>query len=159
RLLGYEKGSNRFIGSFGPDGFVPPDKQPRERFQGELVSHSLGFRAWAPEYLVFPGGVYRVDLRKGRLQTFFVPAACETVVWASRWEDESQKLYLAFVGTDRSVHGVDETGSRVFSLPVASGLENYRVERIGRLENSQRYWVWYVPLWYQRAGALQTMPS
>jgi hypothetical protein len=159
RLVGYEKHTHRFIGSFGPDGFVPPDEQPGGRFPGELVAHSLGYRAWAPDHLVFPGGVYQVDFRRGRLQTLFVPGAGESVTWASRWEDDSQKSSLVFVGTNQSIHVVDEAGSRVCSLPLASDLQNHRVERVGRLENPQRYWVWYAPLWYQRPGALQTISS
>jgi hypothetical protein len=159
RLLGYDRQSNRLIGSFGPGGFVPPDGQARERWQGEPAQHSMGYRAWAHDYLAFPGGVYAVDFRKGKVQTLFVPAAGESVRWACRWEGEAPKLSLAFVGTDKSVHVLDEAGSRVFSAPLASDLEGYREHRVGRLENPQRYWVWYVPSWYLGVEARETMPS
>jgi hypothetical protein len=159
RLLGYDRQSKRLIGSFGPEGFVPPDEQPRERFPGELAYHSLGFRAWAADYLVFPGGVYTVDFRKGKVHKLFVPAAGETVVWASRWEDTLHPLALVFVGTDKAVHVLDEAGSQLVAAPLASELAGYREHRVGRLEDPQRYWIWYVPLWYQEAGAVESLPS
>jgi hypothetical protein len=159
RLFGYEKITKRFLGSYGPDGFVPPDKQPRERFQGELVYQSVAYRASARDYLVFPQGVYTVDFRKGRVQALFVPVAGETVQWASRWEDDLRKVSVAFVGTDKAIHALNEAGSRMFSLPSTAALEAYQVHRIGRLEDPQRYWVWYVPEWFQEVEARQTKPS
>src|SRR5262245_5389257 len=38
RLLGYDKHSNQLLGSFGPDGFLPPNEQSGQRFQGEPSS-------------------------------------------------------------------------------------------------------------------------
>jgi hypothetical protein len=156
RLLGYDKKSKRFIGSFGPDGYVRPDEPPRGRFQGETAHLSFMYFAKAADYLAFPGGVYRVDFDTLTVRTLFVPRAGETVLWASRWEDEKQKLALAFVGTDQSVHVMDEAGSRILSVPLAYDPHSYRVKQVGRLENPERYWVWYEPAWYLDVGTLET---
>jgi hypothetical protein len=159
RVLGYNEKTKQFLGSFGPDGFVPPDEQPRERFQGEVAHGSVLYLAIAPPYLAFPGGVYFVNFEKRALQTLFVPSAGETVRWADEWEDKKLKLSLAFVVTDRAVYVVDEAGSRVFSVPLAADQEGYQLRRAGRLEDPQRYWISYQPRWYLKPDALETMPA
>ena len=159
RLLGYDKHTKRLIGSFGPDGFAAPDERPRGRFEGEIYHFSRDYLSRARDYLTFPGGVYTVDFRKRTLRTLFVPAAGETVFWASRWEDEKQKPSLAFVCTDQSIHVVDEAGSWVLSVPLAFDRDSYRIQSVGRLENPRRYWVWYEPAWYLGLESLETMPA
>jgi hypothetical protein len=159
RLLGYDKHSKRAIGSFGPDGFAPPDGQPGGRFEGELAHVSREYLSRAYDYLAFPGGVYAVDFHKRTLQTLFVPAAGETVLWANRWENEKEKRSLAFVGTDRAVLVMDEAGRRVLSAPLAYNRETYRIQSVGRLEDPPRYWIWYEPAWWLGLEALETMPA
>jgi hypothetical protein len=159
RLLGYDKASKRFIGSFGPEGFCPPEEQPRGRFHGELLHLSVAYEAWARDYLVFPGGVYCVDFRTLKVHTLFVPAAGETLLWASEWEDENRKQTLDVVGTDRAVHVVDEVGSPVCSAPLAYDRQTQRVRVAGRLEGPERYWAWYEPQWYLGVQALESMPA
>jgi hypothetical protein len=159
RLLGYDKHSKRLIGSFGPDGFVPPDGQPGARFEGELAHFSREYLSRANDYLAFPGGVYAVDFRKRTLQTLYIPAAGETVLWASRWVNDKPSRALAFVGTDRSVHAVDKAGSRVLAARLPYDRETYRIASAGQLEDPPRYWVWYEPAWYLGLEALETMPA
>jgi hypothetical protein len=159
RLLGYDLPSKRLIGSFGPDGFISPDQQPRERFQGELYYPTMPFATGSPAYLSFPGGAYTVDFARRTLQTLFTPAQGQTVLWAIRWKDEKHQSALAFVGTDRSVHIVNETGTPIFSAPRAYDLENHGTLRVGRLENPHRFVVWYEPSWHLRTEAVKTMSS
>jgi hypothetical protein len=159
RLLGYDKYTKRMIGSFGPDGFAPPDGQPGGRFEGELAHVTRDYLSRASNYLAFPGGVYGVDFRRRTLQTLFTPAAGETVLWASRWENENDKRALAFVATDRSIHVIDETGRRLLSAPLAYERRTYRIESVGRLEDPERYWVWYEPAWWLGLDTLETMPA
>jgi hypothetical protein len=159
RLLGYNTQSRRPIGGFGPDGFTPPGGQPGGRFEGPLYHVSRFPEATASPYLAFPAGVYKVDFHKRTIQTLFVPAAGETVVWASRWEDEKKKEPLAFVGTDRAIHVADESGSRVFSAAPPGDLRGYRIRSAGRLNEPRRYWVWLDPPWYLGAEALEAMPA
>src|SRR5262249_40315905 len=64
RVLGYDRGNKRLLGSFGPDGFVRPDGRPKERFQGTPYHASNFPKAFTPDYLAFPGGVYRIDFHK-----------------------------------------------------------------------------------------------
>jgi hypothetical protein len=159
RLLGYDRQTKRWVGSFGPDGFVPADGQSKERFKG-IPYHASNFpKAFTPDYLAFPNAVYRVDFHQRTIQTLFVPAAGETVIWADRLRIEKDNLSLAFVGTDKSFHVVDETGSDVFSTALASDLENYQVKRIGRLEEPLRYWVWYEPMCFLGLDILEKMPA
>jgi hypothetical protein len=159
RLMGYDKHTKRLIGSFGPDGFAAPDEQPRARFEGEMDHITRDYLSRARDYLVFPGGVYTVNFRKRTLQTLFVPARGETVLWASRWEGDKPKLALAFVGTDQSIHVVDEAGSRLFSAPREYDAKSYRIPSVGRLENPERYFVWYEPAWYLGLARLENMPA
>jgi hypothetical protein len=159
RLLGYDRQTKRFIGSFGPDGFAAPGAPAGERFTG-LPYHASRFpMASTPEYLAFAGGVYRVDFRKRTVRTLFTPAAGETVLWADRWKLEKQNTSLAFVGTDRAVHVLDEAGMRLATAPAGPGLENYQVGMFGLLEGPRRYWVWYEPRWYVGLEALETLPA
>jgi hypothetical protein len=102
-LVGYDKFTKRPIGSFGPDGFAPAGKWPAGRFEGPLFHYSNFPEAMARAYLAFPQAVYRVDFGTRSLHTLYVPSRGQTVLWASRWEDERQKAVLAFVGTDMSV--------------------------------------------------------
>jgi hypothetical protein len=160
RLLGYDKKTKRFIGSFGPDGFVRPGEQTRERFQVDLApSVSFFYKAWADDYLVFSGGVYTVDFRTLTVQTLFVPAAGETALWASRWVDEKQDQTLTCVGTDCAVYFLDKSSSHVLAVPSEYDRERYQVRHAGRLENPERYWVWYEAGWWLPVAALETMPD
>jgi hypothetical protein len=157
RLLGYDKQSNQLLGSFGPDGFLPPNEQSGQRFQGELSYISQYYFSRVAPYLAFPGGVYTVNFRKRTVHTLYVPVAGEPVLWASRWKDEARKLSVAFVGTDRSIHVLDETGTRLLSAPLTYDRENYHLADVGRLEKPERYWLWYEPAWYQGLEAQETM--
>jgi hypothetical protein len=159
RLLGYDKHSKLLIGSFGPDGFAAPDEQPQNRFEGEIYHVTRDYLSRASAYLAFPGGVYTVDFRKRTLRTLFVPKAGESVLWASRWENEKQKQSLAFVGTDRAIHVVDPAGSRVLSTPLAFDRASYRVHSVGRLEGPRRHWAWYEPAWHLPLDRLEAMPA
>jgi hypothetical protein len=159
RLLGYDKQSKLLVGSVGPDGFLPPDAPPGERFRGELAHASRFYLSQAAPYLAFPGGVYTVDFRALKVRTLFMPAAGETVLWANQWEDEKLHSALAVVGTDRSVHLIDEAGSQVIAAPLAYDLRSYQITHVGRLDDPRRYWVWYEPAWYLGVETLETMPA
>ncbi len=159
RLLGYDKHSKRLIGSFGPDGFAAPDEQPRGQFEGEMYHISREYLSRARDYLTFPGGVYTVDFRKRTLGTLFVPTSGETVLWASRWQDEKQKQSLAFIGTDQAIYVLDEAGTRLLSAPLAFDRASYLIHSVGKLDNPLRYWIWYEPAWYLPLDRLETMPA
>jgi hypothetical protein len=159
RLLGYEQQSKRWIGSFGPDGFSPPNEQPRDRFQGELYYPTLPFEVGPAAYLSFPGGVYTVDFARRAIRNLYIPAEGQVVLSAIRWKDEKQQPSLVFVFTDKSVHLVDEEGSPVFTVPLAYDPEQYGTLRIGRLADPERFVIWYEPSWHLPAAAIKTMPS
>ncbi len=53
RLLGYDDNFHQFIGSFGPDGFVPAGQQSGERFPGEQIYPTRGWDVIPPSYLIF----------------------------------------------------------------------------------------------------------
>jgi hypothetical protein len=73
-------------------------------------------------------------------------------------KDEKRKLSLAVVASDRSVHVLDKAGSRVCSTPLAYDPETYRLD-VWRLEEPQRYLVWYRPWWYLGLEVHETMPA
>jgi hypothetical protein len=159
RLVGFDKQSNRLLGSFGPDGFLSPEGPSGQRFQGDLSFISQLYRSLVGPYLAFPGGVYTVNFRKRTVHKLYTPADGETVLWASQWKDEERKVSVAFVSTDRSVHVLEETGFRLFSAPLAYDREMYHLADLGRLENPERYWLWYEPAWYLGREGQETLPS
>jgi hypothetical protein len=163
RLLGYDADYHQFLGSFGPDGFIPAGQspspqpsppaggegrvrgQPGESFQGALRYLTLPWKALPPPYLAFPGGVYDVDFSRRTIRKLFTPPAGETVLWATRWKDRREKGSLVVVSTDKSVHVLTEAGAPVVSVPLVYGREQYRLASVGRLEAPQRYVFWYHP--------------
>jgi hypothetical protein len=121
RVLGYDRGNKRLLGSFGPDGFVPPDGRPTERFQG-VPYHASNFpKAFTPDYLAFPGGVYRIDFHKRTVHTLFVPAAGETVLWADKWRIEKDNVSLAFVGYGQIISCAGRSGLRAVFYVISRG--------------------------------------
>ena len=92
RLMGYDEDTKKFVGSYGPEGFCPPEQPPTDRFEGELADFSIFYMAWANFYLAFPSHVYTVDFIKRTTETVFVPPPGETVRWTSRWEDTRNTL-------------------------------------------------------------------
>jgi hypothetical protein len=160
RLLGYDRNHKRLIGSFGPEGFVPPEQQARERFTGAL-SHYPGslYTAGLTPYLEFPSGVYRVDFARRATRILFTPPEGQTLLWAVPWKDEQHTFSRVVVATDKAVHVVDEAGSPVLSVPLAYDLENYGAVRVGQLSNPKRLVVWYEPSWYLETNAGKNLPS
>jgi hypothetical protein len=159
RLLGYDIPSRRLIGSIGPDGFVPPGQPPRERFQGEPSHASFLYEAGPAAYLDLSGRVYTVNFARRTVRTLFTPAEGETVQGALQWKDEKRKRTRAFVLTDRLVHLVEESGAPVFFAPLVYDREDYGLVHVGRLEDPERFVVWYEPSWHLWADAGKSMPS
>jgi hypothetical protein len=161
-LLGYDHDSKQFVGSYGPDGFCPPDAEPHGRFQGELLSGaSVFYAAWADDYLAFADRVYAVDFHKRTVRTLFVPPVGETVLWASRWYDDRsrEELERAGVVTDKAVYVLGESGTRAFSAPWAYDCQRYLLRNVVLKEDPQRYRVWYVPRWYLERETLESLPG
>src|SRR5262249_1511478 len=100
RIFGYDKGLKHFLGSFGPDGFVPPDQQPRERFDGPFCQKSLGYTAKARDPLAFATAAYTVDFHKGTVQRLFAAPGGERIRWASKQLDRVNHWNLCYIGTD-----------------------------------------------------------
>jgi hypothetical protein len=159
RLLGYDGLSRRLIGSCGPDGFVPADREPQERFRGEPYHPAFLYEADPAYFLGLPDGVYALDFARHTIRTLFTPAEGQPVLAASRWKDDREKWSRAFVLTDRSVHVLDEAGAPLFSAPVAYDPEDYGCVRVAQAENPRRFVVSYEPSWYLWAEAGKTMPS
>jgi hypothetical protein len=160
RLFGYDKYTKQFVGSFGPEGFCPPNEQPRERFRGELLSEfSIFYLSWAEDYLVFADRVEAVDFRNRTVRTLFVPPAGETVLWASRLRHERPEVKLSGVATDRSVRLLGPGGAEVFSAPWAYDRERYQLNAVTRMEDPLRYRVRYSPRWYLELETLETLPE
>src|SRR5262249_7007029 len=117
------------------------------------------YDAGAPAYLSFPDGVYTVDFPRRTVRPLFTPPEGQTVLWAARWRDEKQKVSLAIVGTDRSVHALDEAGAPGLSAPRACDGDTYGVVGVGRREDRRRCAVGYDPSGYLRGDAGKTRPS
>jgi hypothetical protein len=153
RILGYDKGLKHFLGSFGPDGFVPPDEEPRERFHGSVSQKSLGYEALARDPLAFPTGAYAVDFHKGTVHTVFIPPAGERIRWASKQAEKLEQWNMWFVGTDKAIHFLDQSGKELLAVPLAYEVATDEVNLVGRLVNPDRYWAWYQPQWHQPLAA------
>lgn len=160
RLFGYDKYTKQFVGSFGPEGFCPPDEAPRDRFRGELLSgFSIYYLSWAEDYLVFADRVYAIDFRNRTVQTLFVAPAGETILWASRLRHEKPEVKMSGVATDKSVRLLNSGGAEVFSAPWAYDSEHYQLTALTRLEDPIRYRVNYQPRWYLEREVLETVPG
>jgi hypothetical protein len=150
-LLGYDKFYHQFLGSFGPNGFTPPEAQPKQSFHGELRHRRYRWGAMRHDFLVFADGVYRVDFVRRTIRLFFTPAADETVAFADWWRDglDNNKKF-AIISTDRSFHFLTETGTLAVTLPRAHDTQKqgYTVV-LGLLENPERYFAWYRALPFQ----------
>ncbi len=157
RFVGYDKDTKRLIGSFGPDGFADPDQSEGEKFLGDVCSIALHPEPLVRYPIAFPDGVYTVDFRTGKVQKIFSPSSGDKVVWASQREDEREKWFHIFVGTEKTLHVFDESGTRVFSAPLPSGMDGYRQMLVGRFENSRRYWLWHIAKWQIPISIQDTM--
>lgn len=159
RLLGYDTHYHQFLGSFGPDGFVPAGGPPGERFQGRARCPTRLWDAFAPSYLVFPGGVYDVDFARRTIRKLFTPADGDTVLEARRWKDRREKDSLVVVGTVRSVHVLTLAGAPVVSAPRLYDRDAYGFGGVGRLEDPQRYFVWYGRNRWAEPEEVRSLPS
>jgi hypothetical protein len=159
RVLGYDKGLKHFLGSFGPDGFVPPGEQPRERFHGEVIQKTLGYEAHARDPLAFPTGAFTVDFHKGVVRELFVPPSGESIRWASKQSNKEENWSMVFVGTDKAVHFLDQAGHPLLAVPLAYDVATEEVNLVGRLVNPDRYWVWYIPQWHLPLHTQATLPE
>jgi hypothetical protein len=158
-LRGYDGLSQRLIGSCGPDGFVPADQEPRERFRGEAYHVTFLYEPGTAYFLSLPGGVYALDFARHTIRTLFTPPEGQTVLAATRWKDDREKWSRAFVLTDQSVYVLDEAGAPLLSAPLAYDREDYGHVGVAQLEAPRRFVVWYEPSWYLWAEAAKTMPS
>jgi hypothetical protein len=143
RLLGYDAVFHQFLGSFGPDGFVPAGRPPGERFSGRPRCPTRLWEAFPPAYLVFPGGVYDVDFARRTIRKLFTPAEGDAVLEARRWKDRREKQSLAIVSTERAFHVLTLAGAPVVSAPRVYDRDDHGARSVGRLENPERYFVWY----------------
>jgi hypothetical protein len=159
RILGYDKGLKYFLGSFGPDGFSPPDEQPRERFHGEVTQKSLGYEAWARDPLAFPTAAYTVDFHKGTVRKVFVPPPGESIRFASKQADKGENWSMIFVGTDKAVHFLEQDGKPILSVPLEYDVAMDEINLVGRLVNPDRFWVWYFPQWHLPPHMHETVPE
>lgn len=159
RVLGYDRQSKRFLGSFGPAGFALPGQSASDRFHGR-VDHTSRFpEAVAAPYLAFRDGVYTIDFRGRSVRAIYSPQPGETILWAVEWENRNHSLSRAFVGSDQAIYAFDESGSRLFTAPLAYEAATYRIERVGWLEGVERFWVWYRPHGYLPLETLEILPS
>jgi hypothetical protein len=163
RLLGYDGQTKKLVGTLGPDGFAPPSADSAHsaegHFKGELHYPTKPYQVQGPAFLAFSGGVYAADFRQRVVRCLFTPPTGQTVMWSVKWKDEDKKTTLVFLATDKAVHVVDEAGTPVFSAPLAYDRQSYGSLRFGRLDNPDRFVVWYEPSWYLGTGSGKVMPS
>jgi hypothetical protein len=158
-LRGYDGRSRRLIGSCGPDGFVPADREPRERFRGQAYHGSFLYEAGPAYFLSVPGGVYALDFARHTIRTLFTPPEGQSVLGTVRWKDDREKWTRAVVLTETSLHVLDESGAPVLSAPLAHDREDYGRVSISQVESPRRFVVWYEPSWYLWADAGKSMSS
>jgi hypothetical protein len=158
-LRGYDGLSKRLIGSCGPDGFVPADREPRQRFHGTAYHSTFLYEAGTAYFLSLPDGVYALDFARHTIRTLFTPPEGQTVLSAVRWKDDREKWSRAFVVTDQSLYVLDEAGAPLLSAPLAYDRAEYGRVSVAQLEAPRRFAVWYEPSWYLSIDAGKTMPS
>jgi hypothetical protein len=158
-LRGYDGLSHRLIGSCGPDGFVPADQEPRQRFHGEAYHTTFLYETGSAYFLSLPDAVYALDFARHTIRPLFVAPAGETVLAALRWRDDREKWSRALVLTDKSVHILDEAGTSLLSAPLAYDLEDHGRISVAQVDDPRRLVVWYEPSWYLWSAGGSSMPS
>jgi hypothetical protein len=158
-LRGYDGRSRRLVGSCGPDGFVPADQKPRERFRGEAYHTTFLYETGSVYFLSLADRVYALDFARHTIRTLFTPAQGETVLAATRWRDDREKWSRAVVVTDRSVHVLDEAGTPLLSAPLAYDQVTHGRISVAQLDGPRRYAVWYEPSWYLWPSNGKTLSS
>jgi hypothetical protein len=160
-LVGYDGYSHHALGSFGPDGFEPAGRRPAHRFPGAFRYGTNRYQYMTSENLTFSDGVYSVDFAQRSIRPFFTPASGETVKAVRGWNTErDDNLKLIIVSTDQAFHIVTKMGSPVATLPKVLSSEKYGPIFVGRLENPERYFVWYhLRLWAREPEEYVSEPS
>jgi hypothetical protein len=159
RILGYDKSTKRFLGSVGPDGFVPPDEQHRETFRGDVAQKAMVYESFAFDPLCFPTAVYNVDFRMGKVRLLFQAPPGERIRWASHVEDEREGWSMYFVGTERRVHFLDQAGNTLVAAPIEYDQATDRILSVGHLVKPDRFFVWYFPQWYLPLHTHESIPE
>jgi hypothetical protein len=159
QMLGYDKLTKNLIGKFGPAGFVDVDQPVQQPFQATPAFNGVGWRSWVEYPLALPSGAFTVDFRKGIVKKVFSPPPGETVLWASQREDEREKWFHMYLGTDQSLYVLDEAGTLVCRAPLVRKLDGYSLMAVGRLDRPRRYWAWYYPQWHLPRASLVSMPE
>ena len=155
RLCGYDAYYHQLLGSFGPDGFSPADRQPAERFAGEFRYRCAPSMARPSQYLIFPGRVYTVDFARRTIRAIFAPPVGETVAFASRWSDPLDKKRTGLVvSTDQSIHFLTVEGALVVSVPRLYTPVRSLPVLAGPLEKPERYGVCY-PSYFEWTTVLE----
>lgn len=178
-LVGYDFVNGKRIGSIGPDGFAADGEMPRSRFRGVLDYSPV---LTNPDYLVFPGGVYAVDFEQRHARLRYAPAVGEIVLGAQDWRDEMQRFQSSrddksirgvetnyhrrtstqpertVVGTSQAISILDSQGNKEAVFPVAYDSRQYMM-LLYRLENPERYLVYYAPSYFLGLIARESMPS
>jgi hypothetical protein len=144
-LVGYDRYYRHFLGSFGPDGFTPAGRPAGERFQGELRYRSNRWHAAKLGYQAFSDGVYSVDYARRTIRNLFTPAAGETVTFGRDCGDQLDRDWsMVLVSTDKSFHFLTLDGTPVLTVPSVHDRQKYGyLVFLGKLENPERYFVWY----------------
>ncbi len=157
-LLGYDADFHQFLGSFGPDGFVPAGQPAGRRFGGELRYPSRSWDTSTIHYLSLPGAVYDVDFSRRTIRTLFAAPEGETIVWVNQLRDRREKRSLVVVSTDQSVHVLTQTGAVVLSVPRAYERGEWLVS-VYALEGPPRYVARYQPSPFLEPEEVAARPS
>jgi hypothetical protein len=159
RLLGFDAYYHNYLGSFGPDGFAPPEREPGTRFSGELRYITNRGQYLTGEYLVLADGVHVVDFARRTIRTVYRPEVGESVMSMGRWFQGGKRILLV-VGTDKSFHVLTEDGARVVTLPRALPHGKYGPIFVGLFEDPQRYFVWcHLRYWLREPWEYMNEPS
>jgi hypothetical protein len=157
RVLGYDEEFGQFIGSFGPDGFVPAGQETQARFEGDIRCSTRLWDAFQTAFLVFSRTVYSVNFSRRTVQTLFTAAEGETVRGAGWWRDRRDKHSMVLVSTDKSIYFLTAEGAPLVAVPRAFDTETHASLTVGRLEHPPRYVVWYGPSRWLEPEVTRTM--
>jgi hypothetical protein len=145
RLFGYDKVFHQSLGTFGPEGFSPAGLPSGSLFTGELRYRTSNY--WftrRTEYLTFSDGVYQVDFARRQIRAFFTPPANETILFADwGYHELDHKRRLVGVSTDQSFYLMPDEAGPVTRVPRVYQERPAGLVYLGRLENPERYFVWY----------------
>jgi len=157
RVEGYDFRTRRFIGSFGPEGFVKAGSLPIDRFPGVRPDYWSGHRG----LFVTTGGIYEINAYRRTVKTLFLAEPGKPIGSYGKLppeKDQPDTDVLAVV-VNGTIHLLDHDGQPLISQTPDHTLPEYDHVTVSLLDKPNQYAIWYYPSWKHFGAKARFMPT